>query len=102
MEYKKPFESLAQDAHQKAQAAIDHATEVRTGAAEELRKKHAEKAPREAAHVIDDGGILRCSVCKFPFDPDVKPSLSAAFTEHLFKAHKPGQTSENANQAAAP
>jgi hypothetical protein len=42
MEYKKPFESFAQDAHEKAQSGIDHATEVRTGAAE-LRKKHAEK-----------------------------------------------------------
>jgi len=27
--------------------------------------------------------------------------MSVAFAEHLTKAHKPGQTSEDANQAAA-
>ena len=27
--------------------------------------------------------------------------MSIAFAEHLAKAHKPGQTSEDANQAAA-
>jgi hypothetical protein len=99
MEYKKPFESFTKDAHEKAQAAIDHATEVRTGAAEELRKKHAEKTAREP-NLIDDDGVMRCSVCKFPFDSDVRPSLTVAFTEHLFKAHKPGQTSEDSSQAA--
>jgi hypothetical protein len=100
MEHKKPFESYAKDAHERAQAAIDHATEVRTGAAEELRKKYAEKTAREP-NLIDDGGVMRCSVCKFPFDSDVKPSLTVAFTEHLFKAHKPGQTSEEVSQDAA-
>jgi|SRR5271157_3064959 len=99
MENKKRFDSYAQDTHEKAQAAIDHATEVRTTAADELRKKH-EKAHREA-HLIDDGGIMRCSVCKFPFDLGVKPSLTVAFTEHLFKADQTGQRTEDANQAAA-
>lgn len=51
--------------------------------------------------LIDDGNIKRCSVCKFPFHPDVKPTLTVAFTEHLAKAHKPGQASEDVNQAAA-
>jgi hypothetical protein len=27
--------------------------------------------------------------------------MSVAFAEHLLKAHKPGQTSEDVNQAAA-
>ena len=88
-----PFDSFGQDAHAKAQAAIDHAREVREKAEEELRKKHAEKVLHDA-RVIDDGGVMRCSVCNFRFDPDVKPSLSVAFTEHLSKAHKPGPTSE--------
>jgi hypothetical protein len=83
MEHKKPFDALAQSSHEKAQAAIDHAREVRTTAAEDLRKKH-EKAHRDA-RLIDDGGIMRCSVCKFPFDPRVKPSLTVAFTQHLGK-----------------
>ena len=100
MENKNPVNPFAQDAHEKAQAAIDHATEVRTRTAEELRKKHAEKALREA-HLIDDGQLKRCSVCKYPFSSDVKPSLTVAFAEHLLKAHAPGQTSEGFNQAAA-
>ncbi len=100
MEHKKPFDSFAREAHQKAQAAIDHATEVRTRAAEELRKKYADKSIPEA-QLVDYGDVMRCSVCEFPFDPDIKPSLSVAFREHLFKAHAPGQTSEGLNQAAA-
>ena len=100
MEYKKPFDSYSQIAHEKAQAAIDHATEVRTGAAEELRKKHAEKTAREP-HLIADGNLQRCSVCGYPFPADVHPSMSVAFADHLLKAHKLGQTSEDVNQAAA-
>jgi hypothetical protein len=94
MEYKRPtYTSSESDAaHKRAQAAIDHATEVRLGAAETRNK---------TPHLIDDGGIKRCSVCKFPFHPDVKPSLTVAFTEHLAKAHRPGQTREDVNQAAA-
>jgi hypothetical protein len=100
MEHKKPFESFAKDAPEKAQAAIDHATEVRTGAAEELRKKYAEKTAREP-HLFSNGDLLCCSVCGHPFDPDVKPSVSGAFADHLLKDHKPRQTSEDVNQAAA-
>jgi hypothetical protein len=51
--------------------------------------------------LIADGDLKRCSVCGYPFDPDVKPSMSVAFSDHLRKAHKPGQTSEDFNQAAA-
>ncbi len=98
MEYKKPFDQLY-DPHKKAQDAIDHATEVRTGEAE-LRKKRAEKKSGDP-HLIADGNLQRCSVCGFPFDSDEKPSMSVAFAEHLSKAHKPGQTNEDVNQAAA-
>ena len=52
-------------------------------------------------HLIADGNLKRCSVCGYPFPPDVKPSMSVAFAEHLSKAHKPGQTTEDFNQAAA-
>lgn len=51
-------------------------------------------------HLILSQGSQRCSVCKYPFAADVKPSLSAAFAEHLLKAHKPGQTTEDFSQAA--
>jgi hypothetical protein len=87
MEHKRPFESFAQDAHEKAQAAIDHATEVRTGAAEELRKKRAEKTVCEP-RLIADGNLQRCSVCGCPFPADVHPSMSVAFADHLNTAHK--------------
>jgi len=53
-----------------------------------IAKGIAEGTHREAV-LIDDGGIMRCSVCKFPFDPGIKPSLTVAFVEHLFKAKKP-------------
>ncbi len=39
--------------------------------------------------LISDGNLKRCSVCGYPFQPDVKPSMSVAFADHLFKAHKP-------------
>lgn len=50
-------------------------------------------------NLIEYQGAKRCSVCKTPFDPDVKPSLSVAFTTHVREAHRPGQTSEDVNQA---
>ena len=51
--------------------------------------------------LIADGNLKRCSVCGYPFQADVKPSMSVAFAEHLLKAHEPGQKSEDVNQAAA-
>ena len=45
-------------------------------------------------HLFADGDLKRCSVCGHPFEPDVKPSMSVAFSDHLSKAHRPGQTSE--------
>jgi hypothetical protein len=51
--------------------------------------------------LVAAGNMKRCSVCGYPFQQDVKPSMSVAFAEHLLKAHKPGQTSKDVNEAAA-
>jgi hypothetical protein len=51
-------------------------------------------------HLISDGNLKRCSVCGYPFQPDVKPSMSVAFASHLRKAHQPGQTTEDVTQVA--
>ncbi len=95
MEYKKPFDQLY-DPHKKAQDAIDHAREVREDKLARLGKK-ASPAP----HLITDGDLKRCSVCGYPFQPDVQPSMSVAFADHLNKAHQPDQTTEDVNQSAA-
>ena len=47
-----------------------------------------------APNLISDGNLKRCSICGYPFPPDVKPSMSVAFADHLLKAHTPVQTSE--------
>src|ERR1019366_5243442 len=54
-----------------------------------------------SAHLIGDGELKRCSICGYPFPPDAEPSVDRAFKDHLLKAHKPGQTTEDVNQAAA-
>jgi hypothetical protein len=88
--YANPF---PQTPHDKADAAIDHACEVR-------EKKIADRAGNKTEpRLIADGNRQRCSVCGYPFPADVHPSMSVAFEEHLLKAHKPGQTSEDFNQA---
>lgn len=58
------------------------------------------KNQQSEPHLIRDGNLERCSVCGYPFPADVRPSMSVAFAEHLMKAHQPGQTNEDANQAA--
>jgi|SRR5271157_4074777 len=95
MENKKPFDQL-EDRHKKAQDAIDHAREVREERLSQLGKKVA-----PPPHLIADGNLKRCSVCGYPFPPDVQPSMSVAFADHLSRAHKPGQTNEDFSQAAA-
>jgi hypothetical protein len=95
MEHMKPFDSFAQDAHDKAQHAIDHAREVR-----EQRIADGKKAASEP-RLIADGSLKRCSVCGYPFQSDQKPSMSVAFADHLNRAHKPGEASEDMNQATA-
>ena len=52
-------------------------------------------------HLFADGDLKRCSVCGHPFDSDVKPSVSVALADHVLKDHKPGQTTEDVNQATA-
>ena len=54
-------------------------------------------------HLMTDrsNNVKRCSVCGHPFESDAQPSVSKAFAEHVLKAHRPGQTSEDVNQAAA-
>lgn len=55
---------------------------------------------RTPPHLIDYQGARRCSVCKMPFPPDAKPSQEETFAEHVRKAHRAGQTSEDFSQAA--
>jgi hypothetical protein len=59
-------------------------------------------APRKqlSPHLIELDGVKRCSVCKHPFESNVKLSLSLAFRKHVATAHKPGQTTEDFSQAA--
>jgi hypothetical protein len=52
-------------------------------------------------HLIDYQGAKRCSICKMPFPSDIGASLTKAFAEHVITNHRPGQTSEEVNQAAA-
>jgi rubrerythrin len=95
MKYEPTRNPFAQNAHDKAQDAIDHAREVREKKIADHRKTVSEP------HLIADGNLKRCSVCGYPFEADVKPSMSCAFAEHVLKTHQPGQTSEDVNQAAA-
>ena len=44
-------------------------------------------AGRQPPHLISAGKLKHCSVCGYPFQPDVQPSISAAFADHLRKAH---------------
>ena len=51
-------------------------------------------------YLVADGEIQRCSICGYPFSSEVKPSIDAAFVEHLGTAHQPGQAGDM-NRAAA-
>jgi hypothetical protein len=44
-------------------------------------------AHRQPSHLISAGSLKHCSVCGYPFKPDVQPSMSAAFADHLRTAH---------------
>jgi hypothetical protein len=93
MEHKEPTRNpFAQNAHDKAQDAIDHARGVREQKLADRDKSKAE--PR----LIADGKLQRCSVCGCPFHADEKPSMSVAFAEHLMEVHGPGQTSKDVNK----
>ena len=69
-------------------------------AARAARKADAKKRKLNEPHLIDYQGARRCSVCKMPFPLDAKPSQDEAFAEHVRKAHRSGQTSEDFSQAA--
>jgi hypothetical protein len=51
-------------------------------------------------YLMDYQGVQHCSVCKMPFPPDAPPSQDEAFAEHVRRAHRPGQTTEDANRSA--
>jgi rubrerythrin len=95
MEHKEPTRNpFAQNAHDKAQDAIDHARWVREQKIADRDKSEAE--PR----LIADGKLQRCSACGYPFQADEKPSMSVAFAQHLMKVHSSGQTSEDVSEAS--
>lgn len=88
IQYKEPTRNpFAQNAYDKAQDAIDRAREAREKRIADRGKSKAEP------HLIAEGKLLRCSVCSYPIQPDEKPSVSAAFAEHLLSAHPPEPTS---------
>jgi len=62
------------------------------------KEKTKDKLP---PHLIHDGRFQRCSVCKMQFLTESDRSLSADFANHVESLHKPGQTTEDVNQAAA-
>jgi hypothetical protein len=109
MESKKPVNQF-QEVHKKVREVRDHARQVREKDAETRQERAEKEAVREGfdrpslklpPRLIADGDVKRCSVCGYPFPADVMASIDTAFAEHLRKAHKPGQTSEDVNQAAA-
>jgi hypothetical protein len=55
--------------------------------------------PTARAACACDGNLERCSVCGYPLPADVKPSMSERSPNILFGVHKPGQSSEDVNQA---
>ena len=56
---------------------------------EETARMGKQKLP---PHLISYQGAQRCSICKMPFARGAKPSADEAFSEHVIKAHRPGQT----------
>ena len=46
-----------------------------------------EDARRQLPHLISAGNLKHCSVCGYPFKPDVQPSMNVAFADHLRTAH---------------
>lgn len=42
---------------------------------------------RPLPHLISAGDLKHCSVCGYPFTPDVQPSIRVAFADHMRKAH---------------
>jgi hypothetical protein len=74
---------------------VDPDTQAKKDCIDAARMKQMGEATgsREEPRLLADGNLKRCSVCGYPFEPDIAPSMSVAFAEHLRKAHQPGQTS---------
>ncbi len=90
-------------AHQRAMAETLSAAGLNRGEFESLSipgetVRMARK--RIQPYLIDYQGAQRCSICKMPFPPDALPSQDEAFAEHVRRAHRPGQTTEDFSQAA--
>ena len=67
--------------------------ETRTSGITSASTMPEEELPR----LIADGNLQRCSACGYPFQADVRPSMSVAFAEHLMNGHKPAQTRKTKN-----
>ena len=39
-------------------------------------------------HLVELGGVKRCSHCQQRFDADSKPSISTAFKKHVLDIHR--------------
>jgi hypothetical protein len=109
MESNRPVNPF-QEVHKKVREARDCAQEVREKDSTIRQVRAEEEAVREGfdrpslklpPRLIADGDLQRCSICEYPFPADVRPSMSVAFADHLLKAHRPGQASEDSSQAVA-
>jgi hypothetical protein len=66
----KERQSLAKVARERADAAIEHAREVREKAEEDRRRKRqAEIVSHSEPHLVSYGLLNRCSVCAMRFLP---------------------------------
>jgi hypothetical protein len=85
-----------------AQKEVDPEKQAEKDRKDAARTKQISEAVerRPPPHLISSGNLKHCSVCGHPFQPDVKPSMSVAFADHLRKAHQLGQTSEGSNRSA--
>src|SRR5271169_1098354 len=106
MEDKKPLNQF-EEVHKRVREVRDHAREVQEKDAEARQERAEKEAVREGfdrpgsklpPRLIADGDLKHCSVCGYLFQPDLQPSMSVAFADHLSKAHQPSQTTEDVNQ----
>jgi hypothetical protein len=69
------------------------AREVRAKFRADKDAARAERHRRPHLRPIGDGAKV-CSICGYRFRPDVSPSMSVAFVQHLQAAHKSAQVSD--------
>jgi hypothetical protein len=96
----KQSKQQADKATHKTRQEIDSADERGDRRPDEPATPPPAPQKKSAPHLIDDGDVKRCSVCGYSFYVDPETSIEEAFSEHLRKAHRPGQTTEDVNQAA--